>query len=63
MKTELSKSLDPRDKGRITESELTPNPENLSDYNQGLNHGLELALAAKELGLSNQEIIKRYKKQ
>lgn len=63
MKTELSKSFDPRDRGPITEEERTPNPENLSDYNQGFNHGLEMALAAKAVGLSNEEIIKRYKKQ
>lgn len=65
MKTELSKSFDPRDKGRITEDEMTQEIKESFDlfYKQGFNHALSIVLEAKELGLSNEEIIKRYKKQ
>ena len=31
-------------------------------YNQGYNHAIEIVLMAKGLGLSDEEIIKRYKK-
>lgn len=58
MKTELSESINPLDQGRITEQEMTP----LSEYDQGYNHGIELALEAKRIGLSDEEIIKRYRK-
>lgn len=51
----------------LTEGELTQFVAQFVDdwtktYNQGFNHALELVLLAKELGLTDEEIIKRYKK-
>jgi hypothetical protein len=49
----------------LTKQEMTPEPiENIlsKQYNQGYNHAIEIVLLAKSLGLSDDEIIKRYKK-
>jgi hypothetical protein len=60
----LTEQDEPKE-NRITEQEMMPEP--VSDifdncYNQGYNHAIEIVLLAKSLGLSDEEIIKRYKK-